>query len=146
MNSNTPTPETDYAFEGDLSVGVNPEITTWQQAKEYARKLERERNMLQAKLTALGGLAVSGWDNKTVGEVDSLISAEKQLEYKDLLRSLFVDIPAERDQLRKVCDELAKAIQEGLNHGYGLRIGEEALDAYNQRLNRTDQMGQTSTP
>ena len=47
LGISTPTPETDYAFDGDLSVGVLPQITTWQQAKDYACKLERDNVQLR---------------------------------------------------------------------------------------------------
>ena len=38
----------------------------------------------------------------------------------------------ERDQLRKVVDELALAIHTGNEHGYGLRIGDRAIELYDQ--------------
>lgn len=38
----TPTPRTDRAFEGDLSVGLPPEIGNWDEAKEFCRFLESE--------------------------------------------------------------------------------------------------------
>lgn len=38
------TPRTDRAFEGDLSVGVLPEVKTFGDAKDFARHLERELN------------------------------------------------------------------------------------------------------
>lgn len=74
---------------------------------EFARQLEQELNLLEAKLTALGSLAVSHWDDKVVGEVDSILSPEKQAKYSDLLRYLFVEIPKERDEANKSCERLA---------------------------------------
>ena len=44
---NTPTPRTDYAFEGDLSVGTPPQVKTCQEAKDFARQLEREVSELK---------------------------------------------------------------------------------------------------
>lgn len=41
-NTNSTTPRTDFAFDGDLSVGVLPEILTWEEAKGFARQLESE--------------------------------------------------------------------------------------------------------
>ena len=46
---------------------------------------------LEIKLLAIGDLAVAGWDDKTVGEVDSAV--KDGTRYKDALRTLFVDNP-----------------------------------------------------
>lgn len=32
----------DYLFDGDPSVGTPPQITTWQQAKEFAKRQEKQ--------------------------------------------------------------------------------------------------------
>lgn len=47
------TPRTSYAFEGDLSVGVQPEIATWEEAKNFARTLEWELNESQQALALM---------------------------------------------------------------------------------------------
>jgi hypothetical protein len=127
---NTPTPETDKApkwsglFVGENNGLIGPAGETFESSPSYyerktlidledARKLEQERDEarnrvadLEAKLTALGNIAVCDWDDKTVGEVDDAVPPEKQKTYNDLIKSLFQTIPAERDQLRKVADEL----------------------------------------
>ena len=36
------TPRCDCAFDGDISVGVLPQLETWEDAKKFARTLERE--------------------------------------------------------------------------------------------------------
>jgi hypothetical protein len=45
--NDAPTPETDKAFNGDASVGLHPTVLTWDDARAFARHLERERNELR---------------------------------------------------------------------------------------------------
>ncbi len=106
------------------------------QFRLLAHKLERERDEARYREFHLGT------------ELDSLFSEHVNLKIRCRIcicpphatdeacpvcvAEAEMSIFEECDQLRKVCDELAHAIKEGLNHGYGLRIGEEALVNYNQ--------------
>jgi len=87
----TTTPRTDAAFEGDLSVGIPPEIKTWEEAKKFARQLETELIALQEE---------NEENRKTIDRLHNLcVSAESRAvsKYKE-----------ERDQLL--------ATVEGLKH------------------------------
>lgn len=54
---------------------------------------------LEAKLLCLGDLAVGFWDDKTVGEVDTMgIKAQK---YKDILHTMFIEHPKRIQELKK---------------------------------------------
>lgn len=46
------TPRTDYAFDGDNSVGTPPTVTTWAQAKEWSQQLERDLAATRQRLSA----------------------------------------------------------------------------------------------
>lgn len=45
---------------------------------------------------------------------------------------LIKELRSGRDKLRNVSDELALAIHTGNEHGYGLRIGDRAIELYDQ--------------
>lgn len=59
---------------------------------------------LETQLAAIGDFAVADWDDKTVGAVDAIVKESTRYKYR--LRALFVDIPKERDELRKKVAEL----------------------------------------
>ena len=42
MRTERETPETDAGFNGDLSVGLQPTVLTWDEARSFARHLERQ--------------------------------------------------------------------------------------------------------
>ena len=42
MGTERETPETDAGFNGDLSVGLQPTVLTWDEARSFARHLERQ--------------------------------------------------------------------------------------------------------
>jgi hypothetical protein len=45
-----PTPETDEAFNGNASAGLHPTVLTWDDARAFARRLERERDEARTEL------------------------------------------------------------------------------------------------
>jgi hypothetical protein len=42
------TPHTDCAYKGDLSVGLMPEIVTWEDSLEFSRAMEKNRDAFRA--------------------------------------------------------------------------------------------------
>jgi len=81
-----------------LGAGVEPPTMTPQPTPLTTRDAEIARltsrvTDLETQLVALGDLAVGIWDDKTVGKVDALV--KNGPKYKDVLRTLFVDNPAQ---------------------------------------------------
>lgn len=68
-------------------------------AAELAR-LREENVELKEKLAAIGEMAVVDWDDEVVGAVDAALKGKEPITYKDRLRALFVEIPAELSTLR----------------------------------------------
>jgi len=101
------TPETDARI-GIISNGSNVVDAGW------ARQLERERDEARGSF------------HKALASYEAahglILFSQRMLPV----------VMAERDQLRKVADELALAIHTGNEHGYGLRIGDKAIESYNQ--------------
>jgi len=58
------TPRTDKAFHGDLSVGLFPEIHTFQDAEDFARQLEIELNKQSALYEAALKAAVAYYEEQ----------------------------------------------------------------------------------
>ena len=116
------TPETDAHINENIRVTLQAVV-----CHDFARKLERERDeAIQMRDIAMRELA----NCQTHFEVH---------DAKDLGESVHMAVLhalQERDQLRKVADELALVIKTCNAHGYGLKIGDEVLDTYNNLPHR----------
>jgi len=130
------TPETDARI-GVISNGSNIVDAGW------ARQLERERDEARGSFhKALASYEAAHGLILFSQRMLPVVMAERDQLRKDnaaLLQPLIdggvtgACAPCQEcDQLRKVADELALAIHTGNEHGYGLRIGDKAIESYNQ--------------
>lgn len=100
--NNTPTPRTDNVVASDM--GDSGFLVDM---INHAQQLEQELN-----------------------EVKEYAAGQRVLA--SAINDAATEMVKERDQLRKVVDELALAIHTGNEHGYGLRIGDRAIELYDQ--------------
>lgn len=92
---------------------------------DFARILERELNEERKLGQEVHDYLVSvNPDNYHLSVLESCI---QQRNIENTFRNKL-------QQLHSIAERLAKAIQQGLNHGYGLKIGEEALADYNKLI------------
>jgi len=119
---NTPTPETN-------AVSFRPTGYELCVSSGFACKLERQRDEALRRCSSYSDdcAMMDGLRELLIqvrGERDSAqreMKAYQDAWYKDQL---------EIDKLRRVCNDLAKAIITGNDHGYGLKIGDKALVDY----------------
>lgn len=129
---NTPTPETNNEFDrlrfqvepmSEFGITQRDEVVFGM--RDFARKLERERDAWKAE--------AKKWETLYDELQDPLLlevgrdSYGETEEYPDCIKRIIT----ERDQLRKVCDELVK-IPRGYPRLLWDAEAEAALDAYNQ--------------
>ena len=120
---NTPTPETDAEEWPSLQMGRGPNrIEEQMVASSFARKLERERD--EAKEDAK-----QGWEE--FERMRLLVPTTAQVMVYQSLLMKFQAAESERDQLRKVCDELANAL---VNHEGNYKLEKQGCERQRSAL------------
>ena len=133
----TPTPETDAQYKEYARRDNNVKCVDI----DFARKLERERDEARRELHEFRTTYELWPDHRD--KVKNLTKERDQLkaELEDVrklphaleLSSMdwqITELQSKLTATEAVCERLAHCIKVGNNHGYGLRIGDEALADY----------------
>lgn len=126
MKQQSDTPETDKAHEGRSQQYLGGTVPY-----SFAARLERERYEARKALDEILDEVIDNADGSLDAAGVGAFCTGLIRQHNSLMMGDRLSARRERDQLRKVADELAHVIKTCNNHGYGLKIGDEVLDTYN---------------